>query len=245
MGLSTKSIVATIAAAGLLVVGIDYVTYAATGDSLLLGRTNKADGTTTIERTDGGSALRLTTRSDGEAPLATNGTGKVVHLNADRVDGKHANALATNAITFKAGNRGQTFSQPGLWSTPVEPGLYAITFDAMLWDLSGPVPANFICGVLDVSTFGTNNQTIYVAASAAYFGGPDGNGGPPAAVSGAATVRIKPGAEPGAVCFPESGEFQFFKALRVTYTKINSREKQTASVQPPPQGAKPGNVFGR
>lgn len=244
MGFSTKSVIAAVAAAGLLVVGVDYATYAANGDSLILGRVNQADKATTIKRTDGGPALRLSTRSDSSAPLSTNGTGKVVHLNADRVDGKHAKALATHAITFRAGSRGQTISPAGLWSTPVKPGLYDVRFDAMLWDTTNPAPINFICGVLDIATFGTNNQTIYVAASAAYIGGPNGQGGPPAAVSGAATVRIKAGTTPGAVCFPESGTFQFFKPLRVTFTKINSRERKTAVAQPLPMGAKKSNPFG-
>jgi len=226
---STTTVIATVAAAGLLVVGLDYATFAATGDSLVLGRANQADEVTKVVRTDRGPALRLATRSDSDAPLSTNGTGRVVHLNADRVDGKHAKALSTHAVTFKAGKRGQTISPAGLWTTPVKPGLYQVTFDAMLWDMTGPSPANFVCGVLDVSTFGTPNQVIYAASSAAYFGGT--NGGPPAAVSGAATVRVKDGASPGAVCFPESGTLQFFKPLKVTFTKINSRENKTAERQ--------------
>jgi hypothetical protein len=241
MGYSPKSIVAALAAAGLLVVAVDGATYAAAGDSLLLGRVNKADHATTIERTDRGPALRLDTRSSKDAPLRTNGTGKVVHLNADRVDGMHGKALASHAVTFKAGKRGQTISPAGIWSTPVKPGLYQVTFDAMLWDMTNPPPANFVCGVLDIATFGTNDQTIYVAASAAYFGGT--NGGPPASVSGAATVRIRPGTEPGAVCFPETGTLQFFKPLRVTYTKINSRDSRTATPESLPQGAKPSSVW--
>jgi len=226
---STKTVIATIAAAGLLVVGLDYATYATTGDSLILGRANQAGDVTKIERTDRGPVLRVKTRSDSDAPLSTNGTGRVVHLNADRVDGRHAKSLETHAVTFKAGKRGQTISPVGIWSTPVKPGLYEVAFDAMLWDTSSPDPANFVCGVLDIATFGTPNQVIYAASSAAYFGGD--NGGPPAAVSGAATVRVKPGTTPGAVCFPETGTFQFFKPLKVTFTKINSRENQTAVQQ--------------
>ena len=42
---------ATMAAAALLVVGVDYATFAATGDSLILGRANSADRTTTLTRT--------------------------------------------------------------------------------------------------------------------------------------------------------------------------------------------------
>jgi hypothetical protein len=91
----------------------------------------------------------------------------------------------------------------------------------------GPGPANFVCGVLDLETFGTDDQTIYVAASAPYLGAT--NGGPPAAVSGAATVRVREGSTPGAVCFPDTGTFQFFKPLNVSFTRIDSREKRVAS----------------
>jgi len=217
-----RTAVAVLTAAALLVVGIDYVTFAASGDSLLLGRVNQADKLTVVKRSDPGPALRLRTVSAREAPLSVNGRGKVRHLNADRLDGKQATALATHAITFRAGRRNQTVSQAGLWSTPVKPGLYEISFDAMLWDQSVQAPANFICGVLDISTFGSENQTIYVASSAIY------TGAAPAAVSGSATVRVRDDVSPGAVCFPESGQFQFFKPLRITFTRINSRDVRVA-----------------
>ena len=230
MPITPKGAAATIAAAALLTLGIDASTYAATGDSLLLGQVNRADRPTVIERTDAGPALRLRTRSTTAAPFMTNATGRVARLNADRIDGKHAAALVTRAITFRAGSRGQTVSPVGLWSTPVEPGLYEVSFDAMLWDQTATGPANFVCGVLDIATFGTDDQTIYVASSAPYLAGT--NGGPPAAVSGSATVRVRSGTTPGAVCFPETGTFQFFEPLSVTFTRINSRQNRAAEPVP-------------
>jgi len=227
MPFTPKATTATAAAAAVLILGIDATTYAATGDSLLLGQINQATRATVIERTQPGPVLRLTTRSSADAPFSTNATGRVARLNADRVDGKDASALATRAITFRAGRRGQVVSPAGMWSTPVRPGLYEVSFDAMLWDQSATGPANFICGALDVATFGSEDQTIYVAASAPYLGGTAG--GPPAAVSGAATVRVRRGETPGAVCFPETGTFQFFKPLSVTFTRINLQRKRVAA----------------
>lgn len=238
MPFTRKATMATAAAAALLILGIDATTYAATGDSLLLGKVNQANRATVIERTQPGPVLRLTTRSAADAPFRTNATGRVNRLNADRVDGKNASALATRAITFRAGSRGQVFSPGGMWSTPVQPGLYEVTFSAMLLDQSAPGPANFICGALDIETFGSDNPRIYVAASAAYFGGT--NGGPPAAVSGAATVRVRQGETPGAVCFPENGTFEFFKPLRVTFTRINLERKRVASPVPLARGTRLG-----
>lgn len=90
--LATASLVAAV-----LVMGANYVAYAATGHAFILGKINKADNVTTLVRTTNGTALKLTTNNSSAAPLVTNGTGKVSHLNADMVDGKHAGAFAPAA----------------------------------------------------------------------------------------------------------------------------------------------------
>jgi hypothetical protein len=59
MRLTRSSLVATVSAAALLVVGFDYTTYAVTGESLLLGRANHADHVTTLSRHGSGPALSL------------------------------------------------------------------------------------------------------------------------------------------------------------------------------------------
>ena len=48
---------ALVVSAALLVVGFDLATYAATGDSLIVGKTNKANKATTLKRTTGGAVL--------------------------------------------------------------------------------------------------------------------------------------------------------------------------------------------
>ena len=121
MPFTPKATAVTAAAAAVLILGIDATTYAATGDSLLLGQINQASRATVIERTQPGPALRLTTRSGADAPFSTNATGRVTRLNADRVDGKDASALATCALSFRAGRHGQMVSPAGMWSTPVRP----------------------------------------------------------------------------------------------------------------------------
>jgi hypothetical protein len=60
--------------------------------SVLLGTKNKATSTTTISNSRG-TALALNSPS-GKAPLAVNSTGKVVNLNADRLDGLDSSAFA-------------------------------------------------------------------------------------------------------------------------------------------------------
>jgi hypothetical protein len=71
-----------------LVMGIDYVSFAATGDSFILGKINHANAVTTLDRTTDGPALKLSTNNNGAAPFITNAKGKVTHLNADEVDGQ-------------------------------------------------------------------------------------------------------------------------------------------------------------
>jgi hypothetical protein len=68
-----------------LVIGVDSATFAATGSSLILGRSNTADTVTSLRSTDG-PALDLRPGSTTQAPLTVTGTGKVWNLNVDRLD---------------------------------------------------------------------------------------------------------------------------------------------------------------
>jgi len=97
----TRSL-ATVGAAAILVVGFDYATYAATGSSLLMGRTNSASKVTIIKNTGAGSAVSLLTKSAASAPFTTNAKGRVVNLNADKVDGLTASQILTASHTTKA-----------------------------------------------------------------------------------------------------------------------------------------------
>ena len=78
---------------------------------------------------------------------------------------------------------------PGaLWSLDVEPGIYNVSMRAILNiepDDPDATAASVICGVLDLNTFNTPNTRVYVADSAVQI-----PGGLPAAMSGAATIRI-------------------------------------------------------
>jgi hypothetical protein len=95
-----KTLGTTVAAALVLVTGVDYAASAATGHPLLLGKLNKANAATSVQRTTAGPALKLTTTSASAAPLVVNGRGKVANLNADRVDGLEASALRTRSYVW-------------------------------------------------------------------------------------------------------------------------------------------------
>ena len=92
---------AVIGAAALMFMATDAVTYAATGSSLVLGRLNQANATTTIQNTGTTPALKLVTKSAATAPLVVNGKGKVTNLYADRA------ATADNARRLGGRTPGQ------------------------------------------------------------------------------------------------------------------------------------------
>ncbi len=81
-----KSFLSALAIAMAVVLGLDYVSLAATGKSLLLGRSNSANAITSLTRTTNGPALSLNSRP-GQPGLRVNRPVKVPNLNADRVDG--------------------------------------------------------------------------------------------------------------------------------------------------------------
>ena len=114
MPISPKGVVAGVATAALLILGIDATTTALAGGSA---------------HDSNGQALRLASQPVAATKLASR---------------------ARHTITYRAGWRGQTVTPAGLWSTPVDPGLYEVTFNAMLWDQTAQGPANFVCGVLDL-----------------------------------------------------------------------------------------------
>lgn len=80
--------------AAIVLVGGTGVATAATGGSMILGRTNYAGGPTALRNTGGGSALHLGTASNAVPPL-TVGTNKtrVPYLNSDLVDGLDSTQL--------------------------------------------------------------------------------------------------------------------------------------------------------
>ena len=84
----------------LLVLGFDYATFAATGDSLILGKSNKATKTTKIQRTTAGPVVTLRAKKAGNPPFATNGKGKVKNLNADKLDGVDSSTLGVRPLVF-------------------------------------------------------------------------------------------------------------------------------------------------
>jgi hypothetical protein len=232
MRATRSQVIATLSAAALLVVGFDYTTYAVTGSSLMLGRTNHTDRLTTLARQGGGPALSLTSSGQSSPSLRVSSSARVPRLNADLLDGMQASALATRAVSYRAGARGDVVPGTGLWSVGVQPGSYQVSYKAfVIPDAVAPgTTVDVICGVADLNTIGPNT-TVYAADSATY------SNQFPTLMSGADTVRIRKGAVPGIVCVTsDSSAFTLFKPIKASFTPVNHRTLTDATPVP----AQPG-----
>ncbi len=116
------TLLTVIGAVTVLALAANTVALAATGQSLLLGKSNTSGAITALTRTSQGTALKLQTAKAFNAPLAVNGTGKVANLNADKVDGLDSSQMVnqsyvwTKAVTVP--DNGVTFTIPipkGTW----------------------------------------------------------------------------------------------------------------------------------
>lgn len=239
MRITRSSVVATVSTAALLVVGFDYTTYAVTGDSLLLGRTNHADGVTTLARHGSGAALSLQSSGHKSPSLRVSSSARVPRLNADLLDGRHAAQLSTRAVSYKAGARGDVVNGFGTWRVDVTPGAYQVSFKAFLVpnSVTPGSTVGVICGVADLKTLGPNTR-VYTADSATYS-----DNGFPTLMSGADTVRIRKDADPGIVCTTSTGvDFTLFKPVTASFTRVDRRTVKTATPAPV-QKVRPSSLF--
>jgi hypothetical protein len=104
---------AVIGAGVLLFAASDAITFAATGSSLVLGKINTANATTTIQNTGTTPALKLLTKGTATAPMIVNGKGKVTNLYADRAaTADNASKLGGKTIAqVQAAAKGATGAQ--------------------------------------------------------------------------------------------------------------------------------------
>lgn len=238
MSVSWKSFGTALSAAVVLVMGVDYVTFAATGDSLILGRTNASQHATTLDVSGPGPALVLGSRGNTKPSLRVSSDAKVRRLNADRLDGLQASQLSTRAVTYQVGKRGDVLPGVGVWSIKTPPGLYQVTFKVLASPDSSPgLVSGMICGVLDLDTLGPHTR-VYTADSGNAL---DGGTGIPIAMSGADMVRIRSTANPGVYCGTNGPDFMLFKAS-VSLTPINARRLKTARPVPAPFGKRLGGL---
>jgi hypothetical protein len=118
-----KTFAAVVGIAALAVVGVDAGTYAGTGDSLILGKLNKAGKTTHVTSTGKGPALSLHAKGNRPA-LAVDSKSKIRRLNADRLDGVDSAAyrfISIDALAAHVQNSASTNTGFGKFSGIVLP----------------------------------------------------------------------------------------------------------------------------
>jgi hypothetical protein len=118
-----KTFLTVIGAVTVLVLAANSAVYAATGGKFILGKTNKAAKVSTLKRTTSGSALNLVTRSSSNAPLTTNGKGKVTNLNSDSLDG-HDSSYFAHIVAYGQVNADGTAARIYGPATPAKDGAY-------------------------------------------------------------------------------------------------------------------------
>ncbi|MFL6059693.1 MAG: hypothetical protein ACJ72E_00575 [Marmoricola sp.] len=123
-----KTTLTVLGAVALLAIGGNGVALATTGHGLVLGKANSAGSVTTLKRTTSGPALDVVTRKTSNPPFATNARGKVVHLNADLLDGLDGATLRTATWVYQV--PGATGVAEFTDSLPRLPrGIYLATYD--------------------------------------------------------------------------------------------------------------------
>jgi len=124
------TLLTVIGAVTVLVLAANTVALATTGKALIAGKTNTSSKITALSRTTSGVPLKITSQSTANSPLAVNGKGKVVNLNADKVDGLDAADLRAGSYVFNRTIATAVVSLTQSISLPV--GSYQVSYSAYL-----------------------------------------------------------------------------------------------------------------
>jgi len=173
----------------------------------------------------GGAAALAIVASAGMTTQAVGGGG------SNRSTANRAASALPAVSTFVAGSSGDVVQGLATWQISVDPGLYDVTTRmVMLLEPTDPqaTSTSVICGVVDLDTLGAPDTKIFVAESATVSTASS----LPAAMSGAATVRIRKSASPGFVCFSPDASMQLFQPLAASFTRVQLRTRITAPPVP-------------
>lgn len=134
----TASHALVVTAAAALATGLALSANASGGSWIQLGGHNDSSKTTTLDRHGRGPALELETRP-GSPPMGVTSRQRVARLNADRVDGMHAQQLRTRGYIYRIGGDGDA----GPWVIASFPGLpagYYLATYRVVATFDGPPP---------------------------------------------------------------------------------------------------------
>lgn len=186
-----KSVLSALGIACALIIGFDYVSFAATGQSALLGKVNKANKATTFERTTSGPAVSFVTKA-GKQPFSVNRQAKVVNLNVDKLDGLDSTRFAANNVTKVYKYTAATPATAHTFNIPIpSAGKYLVTYDVPLSLAGTSVQAEWAyceIGQGDSPIFGTYQGSGHTSTASVPGTGP--SSGPSMGLS--ATTVIDP-----------------------------------------------------
>jgi len=213
-----QSALTATALAGILVLGTDYLSFASTGGSFLLGKANSANHTTSLTNSGAGAVLQLkTTKPATRPPLRVNSKVKVAKLNADFVDGMSAAQLGVRTLVYE-----KAFSLPGVsgytLTLPAVPaGNYLGTMSGWVY---GPATSNMECFIRVPST-GRLHLNAWRSS--------DGRGFYP--LSSAGVVSVPTTQNLKAECTGDLGTYNTFPSapLQVSLTRIDTRIDKTST----------------
>lgn len=216
-----KSVVSAAAIALMLVVSVDYLAFAATGQSMILGKSNSANKATTVTRTTSGPAMQLNVKNGKGAPFKVNSKGRIGKLNADLVDGKHAADLGVRTLVYDY-NVNLTSTSVMEFTLPQVPaGSYLGTMDGWIY---GPSGASMICYLRTPTTSDRLQQWFPAATGNTFF---------PVSTSGVVTVSAA--SDLTVRCSANSsGNWTDYNNFQVTLTTIDSRTDALTGVLPRP-----------
>lgn len=162
-------ILPVMAGAAIVVGGLNVASYATNGHPLLLGKSNAETRTATVANSGKGPALSLKSRAKSPS-LAVSSSKLVTHLNADKVDGQHAQALQTIVQRFNIPD--STAIPLNMSLSGLAAGRYMVTIDVGAGTAS---TTPMICFLGDATTtiqvigYGASNGSYAVASAAGQF----------------------------------------------------------------------------
>jgi hypothetical protein len=184
------------------------VAVATTGHALIAGTSNSADKTTTLTKTKPGAALSLKSRP-GSPALAVSSTTKVLHLNADLVDGYDGARLNNDTYRFTDSDHNDQTSFVSLILPALPAGSYQVAYTMFPENGKTATPAD----PFQITCYLTTPTDDNAAAGSALTYGET-----PAVVSGADVITLKPKAHVVFACDAGADEFTV-QLLRLSLTK--------------------------
>ncbi len=207
--LPTK-IAATLGASALLVMGVDAASYAATGNSLILGHINQANQTTTVKKVGPGAALRLVT-GPSSPPLAVTSKRRVDNLNADKVDGFDGQQLRTKPTIYRDVDGTTNHGGLDFWPIALSKGTHQISWSAALNPTAGSVasPTTTVCGIIQNGNYRGLDMAPYIGNFGQMF------------LSGSDTVSLASAGSVNFFCQVTQGSYTLDQGIRVNVVKTN------------------------